>query len=96
MTEKQRYLARDLEAWRDSSLKKIGTYFSEPKAPANIRDLRRTVKRANKIIEQWKRSQRKPWEKKRSDIYARYAAVRRVIIFESTEKALKAIARLPK
>ena len=96
MTEKQRWLLRDLDSWRDRQLQKIGKYGPKRaiSAPANVRAARRTVKRAEQTIRQWEEAKKAPWEKQRAGITKRCEFVRRVILFEKTEIALKAIRAL--
>lgn len=96
MTEKQRWLMKDLETWMESELAKVGRYGPiKPLAePARVVAARRAAKRASAILQQWEKAKNAPWEKQRKAIYARREEVKRVILFEKTEAALKAIRAL--
>jgi hypothetical protein len=98
MTEKQRWLVNDLDAWRDRAVAKIGKYgpLKEPKMPAKVRAAKRAEAIAALEIQRWEASKREPWQKQKDAIAKQYNEVRRIVLFEKTETALKAIRALVK
>lgn len=95
MTEKQRWLIGDLEKWRDGQLNAIGKYGPRvEKEPRELIALRRRMARLTRQIARKERIARKPYERAKAAIYAKHQSVRRVILFEKTEAALRAIRGL--
>lgn len=96
MTEKQRWLLVELNNWQTQQLKEIGTYAPKrtPKEPTAVRSARRTITTAAKVIKSWETEKIAPWKQAKESIEQRHAAVRRIILFEKTEVALKAIKEL--
>lgn len=96
MTDKQRWLLRELEDWRNSKMSRIGKYGPpvEPKSPANVIAARRAILRLSKVVRKWDEKKKAPWKKLRHAIDAKHAATKRVILFEKTEVALKAVKAL--
>lgn len=98
MTEKQRWLLRELEGWQESSLTAVGRYqparqFKMEDPPA-VRQARRTIARCTKLIGAWEQRKKVPWEREREKVYQRHKEVRRIILFDKTEVALAALKQL--
>lgn len=98
MTEKQRWLMKELDEWRKAQQKLGGQYGPSDvparKVPAEIRNARKVRAEAAKVIKRWEDVRREAWKKEHDAIAKEYEKVRRVILFESTEKALSAIKGL--
>lgn len=96
MTEKQRWLLRDLEAWREKQMEKIGRYgpHREPLPPARVRAAKHAAAKAAIVIREWERTKKAPWDKERAAIVKRVEGIKRIILFEKTEDALKAMRAL--
>jgi hypothetical protein len=96
MTEKQRWLLRELSAWRDKKMTAIGRYGPK-RLRLNkrvVRKLERQASAINKQIQQMKDHARQPYERAKKAIDTKHDDVRRVILFEKTEKALAALKAL--
>lgn len=97
MNEKQRWLLRDLEEWRDKQMARIGKYGPNkpPQEPAEVKAARRAYEQASKVIRRWDNKEKKaPWDAQKRSIDARVQTVKRAILFEKTAEALKAIKAL--
>src|SRR5262245_463156 len=98
MTEKQRWLIRELDAWESQRMERIGRYG--PKTPVKeslaVRQARRQIARLQGIIAKWDRAKKIPWQRAADLIHEQARAVKRVILFEKTEAALKALRALPR
>ncbi len=96
MTEKQRWLLRDLESWASAQMEKIGKYGPPrvKKDPPHVRAAKRAEQQARSVIARWERDRKQPWETAKNTIYKKRDAVKRVILFEKTEDALKALKAL--
>lgn len=96
MNEKQRWLLRDLEAWQTRQMDKIGRYGPPHvrKDPPHVRAAKRARAQAERVIAQWEKEKKAPWNQKRDAVQKRATAVRRVILFEKTADALKAVKAL--
>lgn len=98
MTEKQRWLLKDLNDWAERQLARQGRYGPKrkPRPPAIVTSARRAILRAQRIVSDWEASSQVPWKRACQRIQDRREAVRRIILFENTAAALKAIKGLPK
>lgn len=96
MNEKQRWLLRDLESWRDAACARLGKYGPKKaaKEPAAVKAARRSRARADVVIHRWEAEKDKPWKAAKAAIQKRADEVRRVILFEKTEAALRSIRAL--
>lgn len=98
MTEKQRWLLRELEEWSKEQMRRIGSYgpLKEPMTPTRVKAAIKAMARHQATIKQWDREKRRPWERKRDVIAAMSQRVKRSILFEKTDVALSEIRKLPK
>lgn len=96
MTEKQRWLMRDLESWRDAQIAKVGRYGppKEKKEPSHVRAARVQIARAETVMRKWDKDKNEPWKRAKDSIAKRVESVKRIILFEKTEDALAAIRGL--
>lgn len=96
MTEKQRWLLRDLEAWREKQLAKVGKYRARRKVvvPPQVRQALKAQAQAIKTLRAWDAVKDTAWNRDRAAIEQQVTAVKRVILFEKTETALKALRAL--
>lgn len=97
MNEKQRWLLRDLEAWHEKQMERIGKYGpkKELPEPRAVRQARVMRNRATKVIDKWERKEKKaPWQRQKDVIDQRAQSVKRAILFEKTATALAAIRSL--
>lgn len=95
MNEKQRWLLRDLDAWEKKQKSGIGHWsnYDSPR-PASIRAKRKQIKALEKEIKDWEAAQSAPFEKARQKVDDDVRRVKRVILFEKTDAALKALKTL--
>lgn len=95
MTEKQRWLLGDLDRWERDQLDKIGRYGPRKiTKPASLRRAQQQVRRLTAQIDRQEKRARQPYERAKAKISATHQAVRRIILFEKTERALAAIRAL--
>lgn len=96
MTEKQRWLLRDLESWRDKQMERIGKYGPKKAAtePRHVRTAKAVAAKAAIVIRQWEKDKDAPWRKQKEALHLRAEAVKRIILFEKTDAALKALRAL--
>lgn len=95
MTEKQRWLLRELDEWKAEQMQRIGQYGpTGPRTSPALLAAHRAVKRAEEEVERQNKKIRQPWETARDRIAKQHQAVKRSILFEKTEVALRAIRAL--
>ncbi len=95
MNEKQRWLLRDLEAWEKKQKVSIGSWHSyDAPRPASIRAKKKQIRALEKEIKDWEIAQAAPFDKARQKVDDEVRRVKRVILFEKTEAALKAVRSL--
>lgn len=96
MNEKQRWLMKDLEAWRRKQFDHIGTYGPKKplREPLHVKAARKAAKAANEVLRKWEHDKKEPWRRQSEAITAKSDSVKRVIFFGKTEDALKAIRGL--
>jgi len=95
MNEKQRWLLRDLEAWEKKQKSGIGHWSSyDAPRPPSIRAKKKQIRTLEKEIKDWEAAQSAPFEKARQKVDDEVRRVKRVILFEKTEDALRAIRSL--
>lgn len=92
MNEKQRWLLKDLDAWRDKHQKSIGHWnsYDAPRPPA-VRAMRGQIKKLEQQVKDWEKRQAEPFDRARQKLAEEYSRVKRIILFEKTDAALKAI-----
>lgn len=93
MNEKQRWLLRELEVWREAEIARIGRYElkRKPKEPTQVRMARRTVRVAQGVIDRWKEKNQKAWRRQKADVDAAFMKSKRAILFEKTEVAVRVV-----
>lgn len=99
MNEKQRWLLRDLDAWEKRQREHVGYYgpkTEKAKEPAAIRAARRTIALHERTVRWYEQKQKAAWQKQRDQISAEYQRVKRIILFEKTELAVKALTLVEK
>ena len=94
VNEKQRWLLRELDGWRTKEIKSIGHWAYDAIRPLSIRAKRVQIKKLEADIKAWEAAQTAPFNKQRAEVEKSYSTVKRVILFEKTENALKAIKAL--
>lgn len=96
MTDKQRWLLADLDKWERAQMERIGRYGPSPLPPTRaLTAARRAVKKAEAQVKLLEKAHRAPWEKLKALVEHHRQSVKRMILFETTEVALRALKSLP-
>lgn len=82
--------------WQTRELEKIGKWNPKnpPKLPATVIAAQKALKRANTVLSRWETAKKAPWNQQKKVIERSYADIRRIILFEKSEVALKALKAL--
>lgn len=95
MNEKQRWLLRDLETWEKKKKNGIGHWSSyDSPRPATISSKKAQIRKLEQEIKDWEKAQAAPFDRERQKVDDEVRRVKRAILFEDTETALKAVRSL--